>query len=125
MAHINLRKIARKVLRWGQPSADNQPIWLGPARARLLWQKTWKWPASGGAHQLPGGLKGGPVLSIDVPLLPISHLLSLETRLCSSRYAYPERRSSRLLLEELADPQRQRQSIEAGLYVNLAFDRLF
>jgi hypothetical protein len=52
-------------------------------------------------------------------------LLSLETRFCSSRYAYPDRGTARVLLDELADPQSQRQSLEAGLYLNLAFDGLY
>lgn len=125
VATINLRKLARKVLHWGEPGADNLPLWLGPARARLLWQKTWRWPDSGKDHKLPGGLLGGPVISIDMPLDPINKMLSLETRLCSSRYAYPDRGSSRILLEELADPRSERQSFEAGLYLNIAFDRLF
>ena len=125
VATINLRKLTRKVLHWGEPGADNLPIWLGPARARLLWQKTWRWPDSGKDHKLPGGLLGGPVLSLEMPLDPVADALSLETRFCSSRYAYPDRGSGRILLEELADPRNQRQSLEAGLYLNVAFDGLF
>ncbi len=122
---VNLRKLVRKLLHFGEASADNQPIWLGPARARLLWQKTWRWPESAREHKLPGGLLGGPVLSIDVPFGIRRELLSLETRFCSSRYAYPDRGTARVLLDELADPQSQRQSLEAGLYLNLAFDGLY
>jgi hypothetical protein len=122
---VNLRKLVRKLLHWGEASADNRPIWLGPVRARLLWQKTWKWPESSRDHKLPGGLLGGPALSIDVPLGPIGDLLSVETRVCSSRYAYPDRSTARVILDELADPQNQRQSLEAGLYLNVEFDGLY
>lgn len=125
VATINLRKIARKVLRLGKPGADNQPIWLGPARARLLWQKTWRWPESGKDHRPAGGLLGGPVISIDVPLVPLDEVVSVETRLCSSRYAYPAWQSGRLVLDELTDPRSERQSLEAGLYFNFAFDGMF
>lgn len=120
LATINLRKVVRRLLHWGEASADNHPIWLGPARARLFWQKTWKWPESSRDHKLPGGLLGGPVLSIDLPIGPLHQLLSLETRFCSSRYAYPDRGTARVLLDELADPQNERQSLEAGLYLNIA-----
>lgn len=125
VATINLRKIARKVLRLGSPGTDNQPIWLGPARARLLWMKTWRWPESGKDYRIAGGLIGGPVLSIDVPLPLFREAFSLETRLCSSRYAYPAWQSQRLLLEELTNPEKERQSVEAGFYFNIAFDRIF
>jgi hypothetical protein len=64
----------------------------------------------------------GPVVSIDVPL---ERLFSLEGRFSSSRYAYPERDNRRLVLVELADPQNERQSLEAGLYLNFAFEALF
>jgi hypothetical protein len=122
---VNVRKLVRKLLHFGEASADDQPIWLGPARARLLWQKTWRWPDSARDHKLPGGLMGGPMLSIDVPFGTQRELVSLETRLCTSRYAYPDRGTTRILLDELADPQNQRQSLEAGLYLNFAFDGLY
>lgn len=125
LAPINLRKVVRRLLHWGEASADNHPIWLGPLRAKLLWQKTWRWPESSKDHKLPGGLLGGPVLSIDVPLGPLHELLSVETRFCSSRYAYPDRGTARVMLDELADPQNQRQSLEAGLYLNISFDGLY
>ena len=118
---IHLRKVARKVLRLGKPGEDEQPIRLGPARARLLWQKNWKWPEFARDQKMPGGLLGGPVLSIDLPLKRIARALSVETRVCSSRYAYPNQKTRRIVLEELADPQNERQSVEAGLYLNFSF----
>jgi hypothetical protein len=125
MATINLRKLARKVLQWGDANDDNQPIWFGPARARLFWQKTWKWPESSRDHKLPGGLLGGPVLSIDMPFTQRLDALSVETRLSTARYAYPDWGSGRIVLAELADPQHQRQSLEAGLYLNIPFESVF
>jgi hypothetical protein len=118
---IHLRKVARKVLSLGHQSEDEQPIRLGPARARLLWQKNWKWPEFSREQKMPGGLLGGPVLSIDLPLKRIARALSVETRFCSSRYAYPSQKTQRIVLEELADPQTERQSVEGGLYLNFSF----
>jgi hypothetical protein len=125
LATIHLRKLARMVLNYGKASADNHPIALGPARARLLWQKKWKWPEAGRDQKLAGGLIGGPVLSVDVPFGPLDRLFSLETRLCTSRYEYPDLSGGRMLLDELGNPGDQRQSLEAGLYLNLAFDGFF
>jgi hypothetical protein len=118
---IHLRKVARKVLSLGKQSEDEQPIRLGPARARLLWKDNWKWPESARDQKMPGGLLGGPVLSIDLPLKPVARAVSVETRFCSSRYAYPNQKTHRIVLEELADPQKERQSVEAGVYLNFSF----
>lgn len=122
---IPLRKIARKVLSLGKQSEDNVPIQLGPARASLLWQKKWKWHESTRDRKLPAGFLGGPVLSLDLPLAPLGRLFSLETRIASFRYADPKHQAHRVVLDELADPQGQRQSVEAGLYINVALSRLF
>lgn len=122
---IPLRKIARKILSLGKQSEDNVPIWLGPARANLLWQKQWKWHESTRDRKLPAGILGGPVLSLDLPLTPLGRLFSLETRIASFRYAHAKHQAHRLVLDELADPQGERQSVEAGLYINIALSRLF
>jgi hypothetical protein len=122
---IPVRKIARKLLSMGKQSEDNVPIWLGPARANLLWQKKWKWHESTRDRKLPAGFLGGPVLSLDLPLSPLGRLFSLETRIASFRYAHAKHNTHRLVLDELADPQEQRQSVEAGLYINVALSRLF
>ena len=122
---IPLRKIARKILSMGKQSEDNVPIRLGPARANLLWQKKWKWHESTRDRKLPAGFLGGPVLSLDLPLAPLGRLFSLETRVASFRYAHAKHGAHRLVLEELADPQGERQSVEAGLYLNVALSRLF
>jgi hypothetical protein len=122
---IPVRKIARKILSMGKQSEDNVPIRLGPARANLLWQKKWKWHESTRDRKLPAGFLGGPVLSLDLPLAPLGRLFSLETRIASFRYAHAKHKTQRLVLEELADPQGERQSVEAGLYLNVALNRLF
>jgi hypothetical protein len=122
---IPLRKIARKVLSMGKQSEDNVPIRIGPASANLLWQKKWKWHESTRDRKLPAGFLGGPVLSFDLPLAPLGRLFSLETRIASFRYAHARHSTQRLVLEELADPQGERQSVEAGLYLNVALSRLF
>jgi hypothetical protein len=118
---IHVRKIARKVLHFGTNSEDENPIWLGPARARLLWQKKWKWPEPTRELKVPGGLLGGPVLSIDLPFRSLGQLFSLETRLCSFRYAHADQQTRRTVLEELADPQDQSQSVEGRVYLNMSF----
>lgn len=122
---IPIRKIARKLLSMGKQSEDNVPIQLGPARANLLWQKKWKWHESTRDRKLPAGILGGPMLSLDLPLAPLGHLFSLETRIASFRYAHAKHTTHRLVLDELADPREQRQSVEAGLYINVALSRLF
>lgn len=122
---IPLRKIARKILSLGKQSEDNVPIWLGPARANLLWQKTWKWHESTRDRKLPAGILGGPMLSFDLPLAPLGRLFSIETRIASFRYAHARHKTQRLVLDELADPQGERQSFEAGLYLNISLSRLF
>lgn len=122
---IPIRKIARKLLSLGKQSEDNVPIQLGPARANLLWQKKWKWHESTRDRKLPAGILGGPMLSFDFPLAPLGRLFSLETRIASFRYAHAKHTTYRLVLDELADPQEQRQSVEAGLYINVALSRLF
>lgn len=122
---LHLRKFARKVLGLGAGVADEDSVWLGSVRARLLWKRKWTWREAGQRQSIAAGLLGGPMLSIDIPLGPIAHFVSLETRLCSLRYAYSDLRTSRVLLDELADPQDQRQSIEGGLYVNIAIGTLF
>jgi hypothetical protein len=122
---IPVRKIARKLLSMGKQSEDNVPLQLGPARANLLWQKKWKWHESTRDRKLPAGFLGGPVLSLDLPLAPLGRLFSLETRIASFRYAHAKHKGQRLVLDELADPQEQRQSVEAGLYINIALSRLF
>jgi hypothetical protein len=118
---IHVRKIARTVLHWGADSEDESPIWLGPARARLLWQKKWKWPEPTRELKVPGGLMGGPMLSIDLPFRSLGHLFSLETRLSSLRYTHADQQTRRTVLEELADPQDKSQSVEGRLYLNISF----
>ncbi|HKO93943.1 MAG TPA: hypothetical protein VJU61_22470 [Polyangiaceae bacterium] len=122
---VHLRKLARKVLHWGKASEDEEPIRLGFASARLLWQKKWKWYEPTPQPKFAGGMLGGPVLSIGVPLRTLSGLLSIEVRLCSFRYVYADLRSERMLLEELADPHEEHQSLEAGLHLTLPLPEIF
>jgi hypothetical protein len=117
---IHLRKVARKILGMGEEKRDEVPLLLGPVRARVWWRKGWKWNESSLDTRLPHGMQGGPMLSLDLPLAP-SHVLSLETQLCALRYVFAKSSSSRLLSDELIDPQRRRQSLEAGLYLNVSF----
>jgi hypothetical protein len=128
---IQLRKIASKLLRLGASSGQNDAIWIGPARARLLWKQKWSWSGSGAgaraAHDqsIAAGLVGGPILSFDIPLGPLAALFSLETQFCSLRYRYSDANTGRTLIDELADPRTQRQSLEGGLYLNIALGTLF
>jgi hypothetical protein len=123
MKVVHLRKLARKVLHFGNPSEDEDPIRLGPASARLFWQKKWKWYEPTPQPKFAGGLLGGPILSIGMPLL--GGLFSFELRLCSFRYTYADLRSERMLLDELADPHGQHQSLEGGLYLTLPLPEIF
>jgi hypothetical protein len=122
---IHVRKLANTLFHFGARSEDESPIQLGPATARLLWQKKWKWPEASRDQKIPGGLLGGPMLSIDLPLGPLGSVFSLETRFCSFRYAYADLQTRRVMLEELADPQDQRQSLEGRLYLNISLASLF
>lgn len=122
---IPVRKIARKLLSLGKQRDDNIPLRMGPAYASLLWQKKWKWHESTRDRKLPAGILGGPVLSFSLPLAPLGRLFSLETRIASFRYVHARHRSRRSVLDELANPQDERQSVEAGLYLNIALSRLF
>jgi len=125
MKIVHLRRLARTVLHLGKASEDEDPIHLGPASARLLWQKKWKWYEPTPQPKFAGGLMGGPILSIGVPLRALGGLFSLELRLCSFRYAYADLRSERMLLDELADPHGEHQSFEGGLYLTLPLPAIF
>lgn len=122
---LHLTKFARRVLGLGAGAVEEDSFWLGPARARLLWRRKWTWPEARRDQSIAAGLLGGPMLSIDIPLGPFAKFLSLETTLCSLRYAYSDLRTNRPLLDELADPQNQRQSLEGGLYINISLGTLF
>jgi hypothetical protein len=119
MQAIHIRKLARKLFHLGVHSEDESPLWLGPARARLFWQEKWKWPDWSRDQKAAGGLLGGLALSIDMPFGHVDHSFSLETRVCSFRYARSNLQTRRDLLEELADPQELRQSFEGGLYLHI------
>jgi hypothetical protein len=125
MKVVHLRKLARKVLQWGSASQDEDPIQLGPASARLFWQTKWKWPEPTAYQKLAGGLLGGPILSIGVPLRAFGARFSLDLRLCSFRYVYADLSSERIVLAELADPHGQHQSFEGGLSLTLPLPRIF
>ncbi|MFZ5895485.1 MAG: hypothetical protein ACOY0T_30795 [Myxococcota bacterium] len=113
---IKLRAIARKVFGFGIASRDNDPLWVGPLRVTLQWRVAWKWNEPSLDSMRPHGLRGGPVLSFDMPL---GRLLSLEQRMGSFRYVYARSNSERLASEELADPKGEHRSLEAGLFLNV------
>ncbi|HYO94776.1 MAG TPA: hypothetical protein VER33_09695 [Polyangiaceae bacterium] len=117
---IYLRKVARRILGWGEAKHDELPIFLGAFRTRLLWRKGWRWHESAVNTRLPIGLQGGPMVSVDLPLTSFGSVLSLESRLCALRYRFESSSSRRLVSEELINPRRKRESIEAGLYLNIA-----
>lgn len=121
---IHVRRVARVLFGFGKPADDDSLLKFGPARARVLWQKGWRWNESV-ADKIPLGLQGGPGLSFDVLFDNLGPLYSLETRVSSLRYSYARmRRHSRPLSEELSDPKEARQSVEAGLYLNFALGDL-
>jgi hypothetical protein len=117
---IKVRKIARKVLGVGAVAHDNEPLRFGPLRAVLMWRLAWRWN-EGRESTLPHGLRGGPVISFD---LPVQSWVSLETQFCSLRYVYARSQGDRAAMEELADPKDERRSLEAGLFANIHFDGL-
>jgi hypothetical protein len=117
---IKVRKIARKVLGVGAVSHDNEPLRFGPLRAVLMWRLAWRWNERL-ESTLPHGLRGGPVISFN---LPLQSWVSLETQFCSLRYVYARSRGERVATEELADPKDERRSLEAGLFANIHFDGL-
>jgi hypothetical protein len=122
---VHLRKLARTLLHFGNASEDEDPIRLGPASARLFWQKKWKWYEPTPKPKFAGGLMGGPIVSIGVPLRALGGFFSIELRLCSFRYSSADLHSERMLLDELADPHREDQSLEAGLYLTLPLPEIF
>jgi hypothetical protein len=114
---IKLRAIARKVLGIGIPGHDNDPLWVGPLRVSVLWRIAWKWnddPALDWVR--PHGMRGGPLLSFD---LPLGELVSLEHRFGSFRYVYARQQAERFGIDELTDPQGEHRSVEAGLFLNV------
>jgi hypothetical protein len=113
---IKLRAIARKVFGFGEQSHDSDPLSLGPLRLTLQWRLAWKWNDPSHEALRPHGLRGGPVLSLD---LPLGSLLSLENRLGSFRYVYARQQSERVASDELADPKGEHRSFEAGLFLNV------
>jgi len=122
---LHLRRLARTMLHWGRASEDEEPIRLGPACARLFWQRKWRWPEHTAQQKLAGGLQGGPMLSIGVPLRALGRSFSIETRFSSYRYAMADLQSERTMLHELPDPHDQHQSVEGGLYLTLPLSGLF
>lgn len=113
---IKLRAIARRVFGVGIAAHDGDPLWLGPMRMTLLWRLAWKWNDPSLDSVRPHGLRGGPLLSLD---LPLGKLLSLESRFGSFRYVYARQQSERFALSEFADPQDEQRSVETGLFVNV------
>jgi len=113
---IKLRAVARRVFGIGTEGHDNDPVWLGPLRVSLQWRLPWKWNDPSLDALRPHGLRGGPVLSFD---LPLGDLFSLENRLGSFRYVYARQQSERFAAEELADPRGEERSLEAGLFLNV------
>lgn len=86
-----------------------------------MWRQAWKWNAERPERRSPHGLRGGPVLSLD---LPIARWISVETQLGSYRYIY-----ARSLPEKHANVagtclNGDRRSIEWGLFLNVHFDGL-
>ena len=131
---VPVRKLARKLLHLSAPAArgsggrideDERPIQLGPAGARLFWQKKWKWPVPAAEQSIACGLLGGPMLSVGLPLRALGQLFSLETRLSSFRYADADLQSKRTVIDELSNPQQQRQSLEGGVYFTMPLIDLF
>lgn len=122
---VPVRKIARKLLHLGRLDEDERPIQLGPAGARLFWQKKWKWPVPAAEQSIACGLLGGPMLSVGLPLRALGQLFSLETRLSSFRYADADLQSKRTVIDELSNPQQQRQSLEGGVYFTMPLLDLF
>jgi hypothetical protein len=122
---VPVRKIARKLLHLGSLEEDERPIQLGPAAARLFWQKKWRWPVAAADQNIACGLLGGPMLSVGLPLRALGQLFSLETRLSSFRYADADLQSKRTVLDELSNPQQQHQSLEGGVYFTMPLFDLF
>jgi hypothetical protein len=122
---VPVRKLARKLLHLGQLAQDETPIQLGPAAARLFWRKKWKWPVPAAEQSIACGMLGGPMLSLGLPLRALGQLVSLETRLSSFRYADADLQSRRTVIDELSNPQQQRQSFEGGVYFTLPLLDLF
>jgi hypothetical protein len=117
---IKVRKLARKILGIGAVSHDNEPLYLGPLRTTFLWRLAWRWNEKL-ESALPHGLRGGPVLSFDLPLEP---WVSVEARVCALRYVYARTGVERPATDELADPKHERRSLEAGMFMNIHFDGL-
>ena len=122
---VPVRKIARKLLHLGSIAQDERPIELGPAAARLFWQKKWKWPVPAAEQSIACGLLGGPMVSVGLPLRALGQYFSIETRLSSFRYADADLQSKRTVIDELSNPHQQRQSLEAGLYFTMPLLNIF
>ncbi len=115
---VKVRKIARKLLGIGAVTRDNEPLYVGPLRTAFAWRLAWRWNEKL-ESALPHGLRGGPMVSFDLPIQP---WLSLETRMCALRYVYARLGVDRPVVDELADPSQERRSLEAGMFMNIHFD---
>lgn len=118
---VKVRKLARIVLGRGAQSHDEHPISLGPFNVTLMWRQAWKWNTERPERLSPHGLRGGPVLCLD---LPVERWLSVGTQVGSYRYIYARALPERHLLGDGPGQRGDRRSIEWGMFLNVHLDGL-
>jgi hypothetical protein len=120
---IHLRKFARLLLGKGEVHKDQEPIWLGPIGARLEWRSGWRWNEYGLDTRLPQGLRGGPIMILELPLHSSHPVFALQTQIRSLRYVYVSSSRQHHMGEELFNPHSRSQSFEVGICLSFALSR--
>lgn len=118
---VKLRKIAHKCLGVGRSKDVEKPFALGPLNAVLKWRQPWRWHESRLDRLSPHGLRGGPLVSLS---LPLASWASVEAQLGSYRYLYAHADQDPQLGAFCGGIGRGRRSVEAVLFINLDIDIL-
>lgn len=120
---IHVDKIANKMLGTPAPTAAEDKGASG-TRTRLLWRKKWNWTNDEHVfnRDLNLGLRGGPILSVEASLPGKMSAVSVQTQIASFRYTLPENHNA-AAPDEILRERDNKQSVEAGLYVNFTFGK--
>lgn len=118
---VKLRKLAHKCFGLGNPKHLERPLELGPLHATLQWRLPWRWNESRLDRLSPHGMRGGPLVSLALPIAPWA---ALEAQFGSFRYLYASPQPDPQLSAFCGGLGRGRRSLEAALVFNIHFDGL-
>jgi hypothetical protein len=118
---VKLRKIAYKSFGFGNVTDLDKPFTFGPLNAVLKWRLPWRWNESRLDHLSRHGLRGGPLISL---ALPLATWTSLETQFGSYQYLYAQVDQDPQLGAFCRGIGSGRRSLETVLFLNIDIDRL-